>query len=128
MIKEEARNRMIRQLLEFKDAGLDVYINHVTELTDSHYGIITDGENIIYIQFATYSSDTLFSMSFEYVPSRKNGSGVGFIESKESLTMNDFEECVTYGRRFAARYGAELYRSFEQYMKDPWHKEHYEKL
>ena len=65
MAKENARNRMIRQLLEFKDAGLDVYINHVTELTDSHYGIITDGENIIYIQFATYSSDTLFSMSFE---------------------------------------------------------------
>lgn len=128
MVKEEARNRMVQQLMEFKDAGLDVYINHVDRPTDSHYGIITDGKNIAYIQFAAYSSDTLFSMSFKYMPSKGYGNGVGFIESKAHLTMKDFEECVAYGQRFAASHGVKLYRSFEQYMKDPWHKKTYEKL
>ena len=128
MIKEDARSRMIRQLMEFKDAELDVYINHVDSPTDSHYGIITDGENIVYIQFAAYSSDTLFSMSFEYIPSKGYGNGVGFIERKAHLTMEEFKECIAYGRRYATSHGVKIYQSFEQYMEDPWHKKIYKKL
>lgn len=129
MVKEEARNRMIRQLKVFKDAGLNVYINRFDRLTDSHYGIISDGKNIVYIQFAEYGADTLFLMFFEYIPSIEYGSGVSFWdEGKAELTVEDFKACVAYGKKKAAEYGAELYRSLDHYMGDPWHKKIFEKL
>lgn len=80
---------------------------------------MTDGINIIYVQFSEYGIG--FTTTFRYVPSRKDGSGCSTLENGyeyEELSKEVFDEAVKIGKHLALhKYRAELYKSFEQYFR-----------
>lgn len=131
MTNTEKRELLKRELLKMKAEGFRVFINTPDEQNYYNYGIITDGMYIVYVQFGEYGS-TLFTTSFQWVPSRKNGSGCATTEKGcgyKELTKEMFYEAVTYGRSFARQCKAEQYKNIEQYFAvDTYRKNHYIKL
>lgn len=120
MTNAEKREFLINELLKVKKSGLRVFVNIPGIFDDSIYGIISDGTNIVTVCFCEYGS-TLFRTSFEYVPSRKNGSGCAIFEDGcgyKELTKDVFFEAVNYGKNFAIQNGAKLYQNFDQFLSD----------
>lgn len=124
------RERLTNELLKAKADGLRVFINKPDEYNYSNYGIMTDGESIVYVQFGECGSYN-FVTSFEYVPSRENGSGCQTLESGyayNGLSMDVFVEAVEYGKNYVKKHGAKLYRNFEHFFEDIFRKNHYVEL
>lgn len=111
----EKKEALKKELLKAKSEGLRVFINN---LYGCVYGIMTDGTNIIYVEFADYSYG--FKTTFEYVPNINIGCGCATLDEGcyyKELNKEIFLEAVNIGKKRAFVYGAELYRSFEQYLK-----------
>lgn len=66
MTLKQKREKLIAELLKVKDEGLRVFVCNSDYYA---YGIMTDGINIVYVQFYDYG--TGFYPSFEYIPSYK---------------------------------------------------------
>lgn len=121
--RNEKRYECMKKTLKmFKKHGLMVYINRPDATYSSAYGIITDGMEICYIQFDYFGG---YTMSYQYVPSRENGSGIGYPYDGSSLTyvtIDSFYNCVneayknTHGFR-----NIQKYRNIQHYMKDEFH-------
>ncbi len=121
MTIKQKREKLTKELLKVKNEGIRTFINRHDDFA---YGIMTDGINIIGMQFSECGNG--FTTSFEYVPNRKTGSACrtsknGY-EYKE-LSKNVFFESVQNGKILAWEYGATLYRNFEQYFDA--HKQKY---
>lgn len=109
----EKKEALEKELLKVKSEGLRVFIS---KSSDYAYGLITDGKNIIYIQFADYFYG--FKTTFEYVPKRSTGSGCATLDKGycyKELNKDIFLEAVYIGKERALY--QELYRSFEHYLK-----------
>lgn len=120
MTLEEKRIKLKKELKKVKSEGLRVFINRSS---DCAYGIMTDGINIIYVQFSEYGIG--FKTTFDYIPSEKNGSGCSTLErgyEYKELSKEVFDEAVKVGKNLAHKYRAKLYKSFEQYFKDKENK------
>lgn len=128
----KSREKMKEQLLYFKGQGLRAFIS--TERPDLHsesYGLISDGTNIMIINFGTFTSG--FYPSFEYKPSREYGSSYvpesfDHMLGQPVLTMDDLRECIASGRGYAVSHKIPLYNGLEDYFKDKWNKENYTEL
>lgn len=131
MTNTEKRELLIKELLSVKAKGLRVFTNVPSEYNYSNYGLLTDGTNIIYVQFGEYGS-TLFTTFFEWIPSKKNGSGCRTLKNGygyKELTKEVFLEAVEYGKKFAKQCRAELYKDFDSYFnRDNYNKNHYIEL
>lgn len=124
------REFLINELLRCKNEGLRVFINTEDEHEYYNYGLITDGTNIISVNFGKYGSNG-FETSFEYVPSRKCGAGCKTLEEgykHTKLTKEIFEEAVKKGKELSTYYGATLYRNIDHFFMDAWHKKAYTEL
>lgn len=117
MTVAEKRAKLKKELEKVKAEGLRVFINRSSDYYA--YGLMTDGINIIYVQFSDYGIG--FNTTFDYVPSRKNDSGCSTLKSGyeyKELSKEVFDEAVKIGKYLALyKYGAELYKSFEQYFR-----------
>ena len=123
------RELLIRELSRCKNEGLRVFIN-TSDKYGFNYGLITDGINMISIDFAEYNSNG-FTTSFEYVPSKNCGDGCrtlkkGYMYRK--LTKEVFEEAVKEGKCLARKYKATLYKNVDHFFIDEWHKKAYTEL
>lgn len=131
MNKKSKRELLTEELLRVKKEGLRVFINEPDEYNYYNYGLMTDGTNIIYVQFGEYGS-CLFVTSFEWIPSRENGSGCQTIKGGmgyEHLSKDVFDDAVKYGKRFAKKCHAECYKSFEQfYSSDKTRSQRYKEM
>lgn len=110
----EKKEALEKELLKVKSEGLRVFIN---KSSDYAYGLMTDGKNIIYIQFTDYFYG--FKTTFEYVPKGSTGSGCVTLDKGDcykELNKDIFLEAVNIGKK-RALYHAELYKSFEHYLK-----------
>lgn len=126
MALEEKKKYLRSQLLNCKEEGLRVFISRSE---DYAYGLITDGTSIIYVQIESLSN--LFTTTFQYVPSRKNGTGCCTMEQGcgyKQLTRKVFEEAVHHGKIQASKYHATLYTGIDQYLNDRWNKNNYMEL
>lgn len=130
MTNTDKRRLLIDELMNLKSESLRVFINNLNDIVYSNYGLISDNKNIIYVQFGECSN--LFETVFEWVPSRKNGSGCLTLEKGygyEHLSKEVFYEAVNEGKRLANKYGAELYTNLEQFLKkDIYTETHYIEL
>lgn len=112
----EKKEKLRNELNKLKLDGLRVFISKSDYYA---YGLMTDGKNIIYVQCSTYGEG--FKTIFEYIPSRKDGSGCSTLENGyeyEELSKEVFDEAVKIGKHLALhKYRAELYKSFEQYFR-----------
>lgn len=123
---EERKGHLKEQLLDVKKYGLRVFLNISKDYV---YGLMSDGINIIYVQLK--DGDNLFTTVFEYVPSKKNGTGCLTCKEGygyEKLTRDVFNEVVREGRNLAARYGAKLYENLEEFLRTRYNAETYEEL
>ena len=130
--KDVKRERLVNELLACKEEGLRVFINKPCEHNPYYesYGLISDGVNIIYVQYGEYGSQ-LFDPSFQYVPTHCGGGckildpGYGY----EHLNKEIFEKCVRKGKRLAKCYKAILYDNLDHYFrKDRFAKSTYVEL
>lgn len=127
MKREEMRQFLKENLLNCKKDGLRVFINKDSSYV---YGLITNGTDIIYVETGGLFHN-LFITSFEYVPSKKNGSACSTIENGygyTKLTKAVFEEAVFNGRKQAAQYGAKLYKNIDEFLDDKFNRNHYVEL
>lgn len=123
------RERLTNELLKVKTEGLRVFINTPDVHNYFNYGLITDGKNIIGVNFAEYGSG--FTTTFDYVPTKNCGSGCATLESGyqyTELSKEVFEEAVKDGKRFAMKLGAIFYRDIDHFFNDAWHKKAYVEL
>lgn len=115
MTLTEKKEKLRNELNKLKSDGLRVFISKSDYYA---YGLMTDGKNIIYVQYSTYGEG--FKTIFEYIPSRKNGSGCATLkecyEHKE-LSMEIFYESVQCGKILADNYKAERYKDIEQFFR-----------
>lgn len=119
---KELRKLLKNQLENLKCQGLKVYMN---KSTDYCFGIISDGNDIVYIQ---RELGLMFSLSFQYHPTHEWGSGVSLFPAymgKRTINKEDYFNCVEYGRRYALARGIRLYKDLDEYMKDPWNRRNY---
>ena len=115
----EKKEALKKELLKVKSEGLRVFIN---KSPDYAHGLMTDGMNIIYVQFTDYFYG--FDTTFEYVPNKATGSGCHTLDHGyyyKELNKGIFLEAVNAGKKRAFVYGAELYKNFEQYYKNHEH-------
>lgn len=115
----EKKEALKKELLKVKSEGLRVFIN---KSPDYAYGLMTDGMNIIYVQFTDYFYG--FDTTFKYVPKGSIGSGCATLNKGcyyKELNKEFFLEAVRTGKNRAFVYGAELYKNFEQYYKNHEH-------
>lgn len=111
----EKKEALKKELLKAKSEGLRVFIN---KSPDYAYGLMTDGISVIYVDITNYPYG--FTTSLEYVPNKATGSGCATLDEGcyyKELNKEIFLEAVNIGKKRAFVYGAELYRSFEQYLK-----------
>ncbi len=127
--KDKKRKLLAQELLRCKEEGLRVFINSSSDM-GFNYGLISDGKSMIVISYVEYSS-TLFSPTFEYVPSRKCGTGCKILDDGygyKHLNKSIFDECVQRGSALARNYGAKFYKGINQYFTDKWLAENYIEL
>lgn len=111
----EKKEALKKELLKAKPEGLRVFISKSPYYA---YGLMTDGKNIIYVQFTDYFYG--FDTTFEYVPKGSIGSGCATLDKGyyyKELNKDIFLEAVNNGKRRAFVYGAELYKNFEHYLR-----------
>lgn len=127
---EEKRALLTKNLLNMKKEGFRVFINKPDRFREYNYGIISDGTDIVYVQIPRRS--TLFETSFQYVPSKKNGTGIQTIEEGygyEKILPEVFEEVVKIGRSYACASGIRCYTGIEEYFSSrPSAKDLYQEL
>lgn len=111
----EKKEALKKELLKVKSEGLRVFIN---KSPDYAYGLMTDGISMINVDVENYPYG--FTTSLEYVPNKATGSGCHTLDHGcyyKELNKEIFLEAVNMGKKRAFVYGAELYRSFEHYLK-----------
>ena len=128
------RELLKNELLNLKACGYRVFINKNDNENDSYlnYGLISDGTNILYVQFAEFS--TWFTISFRYYPSRNHGSGCMYCDSEniiemQNITKTDIKNIIAYGLAYCRRNHVQRYASLDDYFnKDFFAKNHYIEL
>lgn len=111
----EEKEALKKELLKAKSEGLRVFIS---KSPDYAYGLMTNDINMIYVDVINYSYG--FTTSFKYVPSKATGGGCHTLDKGcyyKELNKEIFLEAVNTGKKRAFVYGADLYRSFEHYLK-----------
>lgn len=111
----EEKEALKKELLKAKSEGLRVFINN---LYGCVYGIMTDGTNIIHVRFEDDFNGLI--TTFEYVPNINIGCGCATLDEGcyyKELNKEIFLEAVNAGKKRAFVYGAECYKSFQQYLK-----------
>lgn len=111
----EKKEALKKELLKAKSEGLRVFMSKSPYYA---YGLMTDGINIIYTQFSDYFYG--FNTTFEYIPKGSIGSGCATLNKGDcykELNKEIFLEAVNIGKKRSFVYGAELYKSFEHYLK-----------
>lgn len=110
------RKRLMEILENLKEAGYRVFI---CKDESFDYGMVSDGENIVYIDSAPYG--TGFTIGYGYMPGKDFGSSVGYTEDINlgvlDITKEDIEGCIVFGRNFAVCRGIKRYKSLESYLK-----------
>lgn len=117
---EKRREKMIAELTTLKMECPDLNIFMKRDDGFEPYAVISDGKNIIYVQFGEFGVME-YAPSYEYIPDRTNGDGCGIYDQMKEVLPNHitrtfFNECVKIGSRLAAKYGAKRWGSFESYM------------
>lgn len=125
---EERRELLTKELKGMKEKGYLVFINTPDKGNCYNYGIISDGKNIVYTQFAAFGFG--FTTTFLYVPSKSNGSGIRTSDDFGYRHLNEtvFDEATKYGLGYAHRYHAQLYKSLEDYLERPLNTGYYVEL
>lgn len=126
----DKRELLTKELLRCKEEGLRVYINKPDEHNTGSYGLMTDGKSVVYVQFDDYGSQLLRTF-FEYVPSRKCGTGCATLDEGfgyRHLSKGVFDDAVSEGKRLAKEYGVVLYRDADHFFEDEFHRRNYEEL
>lgn len=128
------RELLRNEFLKLKECGYRVFINKSNNENDSYlnYGLISDGTNILYVQFAEFS--TWFVMSFQYCPSRNHGSGCMYCNSTSAIEMQNITETniqnvIAYGSAYCRRNHVKRYANIEEYFnKNSFAKNNYVEL
>ena len=95
--------------------GFRVFISSNEEY---NYGLVTDGTHMIGINSAPYFDG--FTLTYEYVPTKKFGTGVGCLDplvGKTNITREDVEGCISYGIGYTFKHGVRRYASLDEFMK-----------
>lgn len=127
--QQAKRELLTRILLDMKAEGFRVFINKQDKFTTSSYGLITNGEDIVYIQFDEYHCG--YRMAYEYVPSRAHGRGCSYHDMGMGVSIVDKEEVqkvINYGHDYTRRNHVQRYSGIDHFMKDDWHKRVYAEL
>ena len=115
MTLTEKKEKLRNELNKLKSDGLRVFISKSDYYA---YGLMTDGKNIIYVQYSTYGEG--LKTIFEFSQSRGNGPGCATLkegyEYKE-LSMEIFYESVQCGKILADNYKAKRYKDIEQFFR-----------
>ena len=131
---ENRRRELEEALRGAKKEGLRAFLGKPGDPSGTPYVLLSDGTDILYIEHIGPSTDRtpLFSVSYEYMPSREAGSACAVTKpgyGYEMLNRKAFCECTAKGRQLAASYHAKRYKGLDQFLaRNAWKKEHYEEL
>lgn len=128
--KTEMQNVLRNMLLQLKSEGLRVFQAN-TQWGDA-YGFITDGRDVVTI---VYDDITGLRLSYEYVPSKENGSGVvlnDFKNQSGKISRKMFEQAVKEGCTYAYSHDVEFlsdkYKDLVDYMLSAFSASNYKEL
>ena len=124
---QEYRQELINSMQELSKNGFKCFV--LKENPSYMYGfVITPNDNIIYIQ-RDFSKWRGWTMSLQYKPSKKNGTGCQcFEEPIEKITLELILEAEKAGLNFARRLKATLYNNSNEYLEKLWNKSEYEEV
>lgn len=95
--------------------------------SDEWFFVITPKNNVLYIQIAYFGG---YSISFQYTPSRKTGSGCDCVQSNNkfnnayigNFSLEDMKILENNGLNYAHKLKAKLYSSPEEWLDSYWKK------
>lgn len=111
----QKRQRLEETLKRLRADGFRVFISSNEEC---NYGLVTDDTHMIGINSAPYFDG--FTLTYEYVPTKKFGAGVGCLDplvGKTNITRKDIEGCISYGIGYTFEHGVRRYASLDEFMK-----------
>lgn len=116
-------------LMKIKETGLQVFIAN-NPLALSAYGLVTDGRDLIGIQ---YDRTRGIQLSYNYVPSRDCGSGCDIRQMPVDTENREwFDNAAMEGKAAAYGFGAQLlqmkYKDPVKYYLKRYESSHYVKL